>query len=337
MSLQKIGGVKLSFAKALDEYPFFRDVTSPVSRHMLRPLDPRCRRVQFNKRLTDDDFEKLAKFLSRYPKVELRAYGSYDGSINDLEFLRFFPDLKRLSVDAIYQLGDISGLRHLGPGLRSLSLGQTKRKLSLRPLERFTQLRQLYLEGQNKDIDVVAGLTSLRSLTLRSITLPDLTLFSPLTQLEALDLKLGGTNNLTGIEVFTKLRYLELWMIRGFSDLTPVTTCTSLEMLFLQALKNVTQLPDLSPMTRLQRVHLETMKGLTDLSPLLTAPALEEVAVLDAGHMQPVDAAVLTRHPGLKRASVFMGSDRKNKAIQELLPLPRATYRGGDFLGDLAE
>jgi hypothetical protein len=320
-------GVKpLPFATPRDDHPLVRHVASPLTREMLRPLDPRCEFVQFKRLLTDDDYEKLAKFLRKYPDVALRAYGSYDSNIADLEFLRFFPDLRAFSADALYQLEDIGGLRHLGLQLRTLGLGQTKRKLSLHPLERFTNLHRLFLEGHTKDIDVIAGLTEVRSLTLRSITLPDLTLFAPLSKLKALDLKLGGTKNLAGIEAFRDLRYLEVWMVRGLSDLARVASCTSLEMLFLQALKNVTALPDFSALHHLQRIHLETMKGLNDLTPLLNAPALQDVLLVDMGHLQPEQVGVLAGHPNLKRATVGLGSTRKNEAVEELLDLPRADY-----------
>jgi hypothetical protein len=49
--------------------------------------------------------------------------------------------------------------------------------------------------------DLVSGCPVRRgnftSLTLRSITLPDLSLLLPLSQLRALDIKLGGTRDLT--------------------------------------------------------------------------------------------------------------------------------------------
>ena len=92
---------------------------------------------------------------------------------------------------------------------------------------------------------------------------------------------------MAGIEAFRDLRYLELGMVRGLEDLSLVISCESLEELLLQALKNVVSLPDLSSLTQLTRVHLETMKGLTNLRPLLTASALEQVWLIDMGHMQP--------------------------------------------------
>src|SRR3954451_1221545 len=66
-----------------------------------------------------------------------------------------------------------------------------------RPARALHRSAPLYLHKQPKDIDVVSHLTSLRSLTLREITLPDLSLLLPLTGLRALDLKLGGTHDLS--------------------------------------------------------------------------------------------------------------------------------------------
>jgi hypothetical protein len=302
---------------------------------MLRPLDPRCRVVQFSSRLSDGEFQRLAKFLEDYPDVPLRAFGSYDGSIRDLDFLQFFPQLRAFQADAMYQsLQDIQGLNHLPSDATFIGLGRTKQRLSLSPLGRFSRLRRLYLEGQTKDIEVVSELRSLHSVTLRSITLPDLSLLVPLTDLRALDLKLGGTRDLGLLPAFEQLLYLEVWMVRGFSDLSPVADVPSLEELFVQALKNVTQLPDLSKLRSLRRVHLETMKGLQDLRPLLTAPALEEVRIIDMGHLQPSDVAVLAGKATLRRATVGLGSRTKNDAVSRLLPLPAAEFGRHPALSD---
>lgn len=192
----------------------------------------------------------------------------------------------------------------------------------MQPLGRFTGLRRLYLEKQTKDVDVIAGLTSLTSLTLRSITVPDLSLLLPLTGLRALDLKLGGAGDLSLLPRVGKLEHLELWMVRGVDDITPVAEVTTLRHLVLQAMKQVTALPDLSRMTRLDTVHLETMKGITDLAPLLTAPVLRQVSLVDMGHLQPADVGVLARHPQLRFLNAGLNSDKKNRAVRELVPLP---------------
>ena len=90
----------------------------------------------------------------------------------------------------------------------------------------------------------------------------------------------------------------------------------------MQALKQVTALPDLSRLTRLNTMHLETMKGITDLAPLLTAPALRQLALVDIGHLQPADVAVLAGHPSLRFLNAGRNSERKNRAVRELVPLP---------------
>jgi delta 1-pyrroline-5-carboxylate dehydrogenase len=72
----------------------------------------------------------------------------------------------------------------------------------------------------------------------------------------------------------------------------------------------------------LKRISLETMKGLRDLSPLATAPALEELVVGDTLQVQPEDFTAVAKLPTLKRASVFLGSNRRNEAVKQLLGLP---------------
>lgn len=303
------------------------EVASPLSRRLLlRRPDPRLRLVQFRQPLTDRDYGWLAGWLEDHPSITLRAWGH----VPDLEFLRFFPNLQRISIDTFFEEPkSFDGLRHLRPDLHSLMLGSTRHRKSLAPLNHFTGLRRLYLQGHTKDIDVLARLISLRSVTLREITLADLSILLPLGELRALELKLGGTRDLSLLPRIGQLEFLELWMVRGLADLTPLSDVSTLEYLFLQALPQVTALPDLSRLTRLQTVVLETMKGLSDLRPLRTAPALQRLALVDMGHLQPEHVAVLADHPQLRFLSAGLGSDKKNRAVREMVPLPDDSDREG--------
>jgi hypothetical protein len=103
----------------------------------------------------------------------------------------------------------------------------------------------------------------------------------------------------------------------------------ALRSLFLQALRRVTQLPDLSAAASLRRVALEGMGGLSDLTPLATAPALEDLLLIDMRHLQPEALRPLVGHPRLRAATVGLGSDRRNRAAAELLGLPRVTEPDG--------
>ena len=301
----------------------FRQVWSPLTDEMLRPAIAPSGTVQFDRRLTDPDMARLGEWFRAYPEMTLRAYGSYDGSIRDLEFLRFFPTLRRFAADALYDsLTSLDGLRHISADADYLGIGETKAKLDLAALGRFGGLTQLQLEGQTKHLDVLSGLTALQDLTLRSITMPDLALLLPLSRLRSFALKLGGTRDLGLLPRIGELRYLELWMIRGLADVSVIGRLPTVRSLFLQALRQVESLPDLRAATSLRRVHLETMKGLRDLRPLATAPALERVELIDMRHLVPEDLRPLVGLPNLRSVTPGLGSRRKNEAAASMLGLP---------------
>ena len=301
----------------------FREVSSPLTAEMLGPSMTGRGVVQFRTRLTDEDFGQLGEWFRAYPEMSLRAYGSYDHSITDLEFLRFFPTLRRFGADALWDsLTSLDGLRHLPADLEELGLGATKARLDLGVLERFGDLRWLFLEGQTKHLEVIGGLRNLYDLTLRSITMPDLSLLLPMRGLRSLDIKLGGTRDLGLLPRVGELWYLELWMIRGLTDISAVGRIPSLRSLFLQALRQVETLPDLSAATSLRRVRLETMKGLHDLRPLATARVLEAVELIDMRHLKPEDLAPLATAPRLQAVTPGLGSRRRNDAAAVLLGLP---------------
>jgi hypothetical protein len=298
-----------------------RRVASPLTEEMLRPSATGRGVVQFSSLLTDADFARLADWLRSYPEMWLRVYASNE--IRDLELLRFFPFLRRFAADALWGgLASFDGLRHLPDEFEGLGLGATKRRLDLDVIGRFTALKWLHLEGQTKGIEVVSRLRSLEELTLRSITLPDVSLLLPLRRLLSLDLKLGGTKDLTLLPQIGRLRYLELWRIKGLTDLSRVGRLPHLRHLFLQTLNGVRSLPDLSEARALRRVHLETMKSITDLRPLATAPALREIVLVDMPQLQPDDLQPLVGLPRLQAVTAGLGSVRKNREAEALLGLP---------------
>src|ERR1700674_818222 len=306
-----------------------REVKSPLTAEMLEPFTASAGTVYFNSTLTDSDCMRLADWMRNYPELGLRVG---DG-IDDLEFLRFFPFIRHFGAAVVYRsIGSIDGLRHLSENLESLDLGHTRRQLDLTILSRFPGLKQLKLQGPTKGIGVISNLTALEDLTLRSITLQDLSLLLPLTELRALDIKLGGTTDLSLLPSIGRLQYLDLWMIRGLSHLSSIGRLPHPRGLFLQALRRVEALPDLSLDVELRRVHLETMRGLRDLRPLATAPALEQLLLVDFAHLQPEDLRCLVGLPHLEGVGVGLGSKRKNDAAYAMLQLPDATnLKTGDW------
>ena len=315
----------------INSYPFIREINSPVTKDQLVPLDEKCRVIQFSSPLTDADHEKLSQFAKNYPAVSFRVYGHYGkGQLNDLKFLRYYPFVKNFQVD-VFEITSIDGIEHLPENLEYFGFRQTRKRFSLDFLEKFKNLNELYIEGHDKDIEVISKLVTLERLNLRSITLKDLSILLPLKKLWWLAIKLGGTKNLSLLPKIGGLKYLELWMVRGLEDISSISELKSLQFLFLQDLKNVKELPDFSNCRSLKRIVIENLKGLSDLSPLLKATNLEELIVVSGNNFQPNDFVPLKNHKSLKSALIGLGSIKKNDKVKEILGLPKADYSKFDF------
>jgi hypothetical protein len=296
-----------------------RQVGSPLTEEMLLPARTGQGVVELAGPQTDDDCRRLGDWLRPYPDMAL----SVGRTSTDLEFLRFFPFQRRLTIASPYELTSLDGLRHLPDDLKMLHLGESRQKLDLSPLARFGNLTSLWLDGHSKHIEALASLTSLEELSLRSITLPDLSLLLPMTNLLSLEIKLGGTTDIRLLPQIGRIRYLELWRIRGLSDISAIGEMPHLRSLFLQTLKHVETIPDLSSDVALRRIRLDTMKGIRDLRPLASAPALEEVVLIDMPHLQPDDLRPLVGLPHLKAVTAGLCSQRKNDAAEAMLGLPQ--------------
>lgn len=310
----------------MDQSPFIREVSSPLSDEDLRPLDPRCNVVQFSSPLRDQDFLKLSRFLVEYPTVPLRIYGHYETGVEDLSFLRYFPTLRGFYSD-VFETKSWDGLEFLPDNLERLALGATRKSLSLACIARLRGIKDLHLEGHKKDLKTIASLVNIEFLDLRSISLPDLSLLESLPKLRGLALRLGGTNNLTFPDL-PDLRYLELWMIRGLTDISGITRLGNLRYLFLQDLKNVSTIPSLHVMPKLERLHLVNMKGLTDLSPISEAPNLQELLLMSMDKIKVDNLKCFLNHPSLRAATIGLGSLSRNKEAMDLLGLEAVS---GDY------
>jgi len=279
--------------------------------------------------------------FARRHDVELRVYGVYS-SICDLSFLKQLVNVRHFTADCLMKavgieyLAELVNLESLGVGIydlndfnflanlpkdkiRKISLGATKSKQPrLDLLERFQNLNVLYIEGQQKDIEVISSLTRLEDLTLRSISPAGLSFVQNLQNLWSLDIKLGGIRDISALEGLNQIKYLELWQVKGLSDINVISTMLGLQYLFLQSLRNVYSIPDLSKLTALRRIYLENMKGLKDISLLSSAPSLQEFIHVSATGMEPEDYEGLLKLSSLKKVSVGFGSTKKNCTFRAL-------------------
>jgi hypothetical protein len=304
--------------------------------------DPQLRVLQTSSPVEFETWDLLnGKLFSVRHDVDLRVYGFHSSGC-DLSFLSRLGNLRRFSADCLKQargvehIAALENLRSLSVGiyglenfdflaslpdksLRELFLGATKsKKPSLRLLERFGELRKLQIEGQQRDIDVISKLCWIEDVTLRSISVDGLSFLNGLSHLWSLDIKLGGTNDLSALEGMDGIKYLELWQVRGLRDISVISAMHGLQYLFLQSLPHIHSIPDLSKLIALKRVHLESMKGLRDISALSKAPALAEFVHLSAQGMEPAQYADLLTCKKLTQFFVGFGSETKNKIPRDL-------------------
>jgi hypothetical protein len=313
------------------DYPFIRFISHPVKSTQLQPLDPRCRVVQFCEPLTVDEYAMVAELMDKHPGVALRLFcGGHEWK--DIDVLRYFTSVCNIVID-LHFIKNMDGLNYLSKDLKSLGLGSTKSKsFSLGVLRRFPNLKELYLEGHSRDIEVVSELLFLERLEIRSIAIPGLDILLPLVNLWWLAIKLGGTKDIRALPSIEKLKYLEIWRVTGFNDLGPLEDIRSIQYLFLQTLSGIRDIPSLRKLHVLRRIHLEEMKNLRDISSLAQARALEELLIMNTSScLKPSDFKALSRLPSLKRANVYIGSRKKNEAVKTILQRPAFPYDKADF------
>lgn len=305
--------------------------------------DPAIKTLQTSRAAEPETWKALnAGLFSRRPDICLRVYGSYGSQLN-LNFLSLLPNVQHFTANC---LSDAIGIEHVAslPNLKSLHVGivslknfdflkdvsaatleslgleATSSKAPALPLlSSFKNLRTLFLERQQKCIDVISELNLLEDVTLRSITTPNVSYLAPLPRLRRLAIKLGGTNNLSALEQVQSIEFLELWQVRGLRDLSVLSSLQRLETLFLQALPHVKELPDLSQLQHLRRIGLDNMRGLTKTRAHETAPALESFTFASTTGLDPKHFEALANVVTLKHVALRFGSRRKNEAFRQFM------------------
>lgn len=289
-----------------------------------RPLEPDCRVIQFDEKLTAAQLEQAGRLVADRPDVELYVHGRV---WRDLSFLKYFSLLELLHI-ALYKLDDISGFAYLPDSFRTLTFGETQRKFSLRFIAAFPQLKRLFLVKPKADLHCICDLTGLEDFGLSGFTLPDLSLLLPLVNLRKVSVFLGGTRNLDALAQLPALEDLFLMRITKLADLGILADLAGLKTLRLDWLRNVTSLPRLHRLGRLEDVTLDTMKGLGDLSPLAAVPTLRRLVVAGMPQLTADSFRCLAGHPGLQELWLDTGRRRVDQAGKEMLPLVARSFGG---------
>jgi hypothetical protein len=293
------------------------NTSQPASLSTWERLDAELfsRRPDLSLRVSGSEYDLT--FLARLKNVRHFCADGYD--VTGLESIAALQRLESLAL-RVFHLESFEFLRTIpARHLKSLSLRRTRStKPSLAPLAHFANLRKVYIEGHHKEIEVIGRLPKLEDLTLRSVTTSGMEYLRPLSHLRSLDIKLGGTKDLSAISGMKSIRYLEIWQVKGLTELDVAGQLSGLQYLFLQSLLHVGRLPSFARSRALRRVHLQNMRGLKDVSSLVSAPSLEELVIFEGERQSPDALEPVLAMRTLKRASCAFGSKQKNARFAEL-------------------
>lgn len=280
-------------------------------------------------------------YFSRFPETGFRLY-SYSKKSLDLSFLKYLSNLEKLSIDYtentdnisslsylknlkslrlnIYLLDNFSFITELSDKLEQFSLETKKNSFDISLLNRFKQLKILYLSGCKKNIESVENLPLLESLLLKGITLKSAAFLNNIKALKSLKIHWGNTENFSDLYGNTSINALQIFRITKFTDIKLLANLPNLIAAELSCLRHIDHIPDLSAHGNLKHILFDDMKSLNDLSQLEYVKNLESVSFSCCpSKFEPENILPVLRNKSIKQCSFYTRSAKKNKLISEYI------------------
>lgn len=225
--------------------------------------------------------------------LEVRFYGFYHGQAFDAACLAHLPHVQWLSVDCLTAatsldaLSRLAHLRRLSVGildldrpdllahlpleqLTELRLCETRKNLlDLAPLARCRHLERLHLADHTRNFDVLAQLSTVQQLSLRSIPKRQASLaaLNSMPSLRDLTVILGGRDHLDELHLPHLTDLAVIW-VRGLTALGDLSRFPALRKLRVEDQLRLAAL-DLAPASpALEHLCVINCKGLRTLGPL---------------------------------------------------------------------
>jgi protein phosphatase 1 regulatory subunit 7 len=228
--------------------------------------------------------------LSYDSNFQIRFYAHHRTGF-DCKTLEYIPNVKSLSLDCLTRAQNVDELKQLkflekvGIGIfeldsldilsydnlkkvNRLSILDTKSKaLNLEFLSDYNNLIDLQIAGHTKNINAIANLKQLDTLTLHSIRKVPLSFINSLKSLKTLRIILGGRDNINEIEE-NNIENLELIWIRGLNDLSALKSFKHLKELRIQ------------DEIKLKEIHFSKSNFLQDVQ-IFNCKALQKISGLE--------------------------------------------------------
>ena len=277
------------------------------------------------------------QYFSKFPKTGFSLY-SYNKKNLDLSFLKYLPNIEKLSIDYTENTDNISSLKYLknlkslrlnvylldnfsfipeiSDKLEQFSMETKKSSFDISLLKRFKQLKVLYLHGYKKNIHSIVNLPMLESLMLKGITLESTAFLNDIKNLRSLKIHWGNTHDFSELYGNKTIKALQLFRITKFTDIELIAKLPNLTAAELSCLRNIDYIPDLSEHNHLKHILFDDMQSLTDISPLEYVKNLESASFSCCpSKFLPESVIPALKNKSLKQCSFYTGSSKKNELI----------------------
>lgn len=292
-----------------------------------------------------EELNQLAGLHGR--SVEIRFYGHHAEDF-DASILRSIPAAACVSVDCLSRasnldaMGALVNLKELRlgvfeldardvlsfvpkGGLESLALGDTRKSnIDLSHLRDCQALRRFHTTGQVKNIDSLAVLPELSSLSLSSIKKKHALAFvSEIPGLRSLRICLGGRSSIADISV-PRLTKLEIIRVRGLEDLGDLGRFAMLQELLVEDQIRLGQI-DLGRNLHLRDIKILNCKTLEGISGIKSLSALEQIRIYQTAvdyekfisKKMPESLEILAFYTGKKKLDVQIQGDLASRGYRE--------------------
>ncbi|MDP5138257.1 hypothetical protein ORJ04_20110 [Rheinheimera baltica] len=219
------------------------------------------------------------------------------GTWDDLSFLQAFNGkIKIISINT--SKVDWQGLHHCDLVEQLIFPDVMKNTIDF---SIFKNLKRLWIDGREKNIEQVLSLTSLQDLRIANWQGSDLSALRQLTNLVCLELvDARKLQSLDGIGVLEKLHQLQLVCCSKLADISELTTLCSLQMLQIDSCKKIEFAADYAMLENLKYLCIWGQKQLVSLQPFMRCNALEILKVSDLRVLDG-QVACIQQLPNLKK------------------------------------
>lgn len=298
--------------------------------------------------LTKEEVKELNKYFEENPEKPFRLYWFEEdnndftflkglknikklhinySTLQDLDFLSYFPDLEELEIDEIRGSFDISPISRLSSlKVLNLDLRNTKKTADLTYINGLANLEQLYLTGKFKKKSLQLNFDKLKVFCPYS-GFEDLASLAVLENLEFLKLYDHKISSLQGIETITSLKKILINNIKIENQdiLSPIFLLPQLNALSISYTKGITDFTFIKNKSHLKSLYLWLLNSLESVIGIENLTALETYSHCGEHlHKNKIDFSPLLNLKTLKNVEIKIG--KMNRDAEERLHTVLSKY-----------